>query len=338
MMQFEAKYYNGRDAGSETVTVSLVGDKLSVRRGDEVLEEYPFAAVKIKDRIGDLPRHMTFPSGGSCETSDNDAVDALMEFMGTGKTARMVHKLEMKKRYVIFASVFTVAFVLGMFFYGVPMLAKGVAFALPVETNIRLGASTLSALDKHLFSESTLSEEVKRRLMGRFNKLLDDMSKGFGYRMVFRSGGRIGANAMALPNGTVIFTDELINLAENDEEIVSVMAHELGHVAQRHGIRTLLQHSFMSAVAIAVTGDVSSLTVGIPTFLVESKYSREFEREADNFAIKMLIKHDIPVKHFADMLDHLTEGRGKDGKVFTYLSSHPAPAERIKMIREAEVE
>ena len=338
MMQFKARYYNGKDAGSENVTVYLTGDKLSVRRDEEVLAEYPFSSVKIKDRIGDLPRHMSFPSGASCETSDNDAVDAVMDYMGSGKTSRMVHKLEMKKRYVVFASVFTVVFVVGMFFYGVPLLAKGVAFALPVEANMKLGRSTLSFLDKHVFSESTLSEEDEIRLRRRFNELLRDMPKGFAYRLLFRSGGAIGANAMALPNGTVIFTDELVHLAENDDEVVSVMAHELGHVAGRHGIRTLLQHSFMSAVAIAVTGDVSSLTVGIPTFLVESKYSREFEREADEFAVNMLIKQDIPVKHFADMLEHLTEGRGKDGKVFTYISSHPAPAERIEMIREAEVE
>lgn len=336
MIEFEAKYYNGRDAGVTDVTVSLVGDKIIVRNGEVVLAEYPFTAVKVKDRIGNMPRHVTFPSGASCEIADNDAVDAMLESVGIGKVSRVVHKLEMKKRYVFVSLAFTILFVLGMFFYGVPFVAKAVAFALPVEANLKVGSQTLNILDKRIFSESELPEVEKARYRAEFNRLLDDMPEGFQYRLLFRKGGAIGANAMALPSGTIIFTDELINLAQNDEQVVSVMAHELGHVSNRHGIRTLLQHSVMSAVAVAVTGDVSSLTVGIPAFLIEAKYSREFEREADKFAVNMMKNNDIPVLHFADMLEILTEGKGKDGKVFNYISSHPAPEERIKYMREVD--
>jgi len=338
MMQFKAQYYNGRDAGVEPVDVYLSDGKLSVRRGEEIVTEYPFAAVKIKDRIGDLPRHMTFPDGSSCETQDNAAVDAMLEEMKMGKASRIVHMLEMKKRYVLFSLLFTVLFALGMFFYGVPLMAKGVAFALPVDASVQIGEGTLDVLDKHIFSASKLSADEQNRLKKKFRLLLGDMPKGFDYRIIFRSGGRIGANAMALPNGTIIFTDELVNIAGNDDQVVSVMAHELGHVVNRHGIRTLLQHSMMSVVAIALTGDISSLTVGIPAFLVESKYSREFEREADRFAVDMMLDKGIPVRSFAEMLERLTDEKGEDGKVFSYISSHPTTEERIKMIREVSSE
>jgi Zn-dependent protease with chaperone function len=119
--------------------------------------------------------------------------------------------------------------------------------------------------------------------------------------------------------------------------VASVLAHELGHVVERHGIRTVLQHSIISMVAIVLTGDVSSLTVGLPALLVKAKYSREFEKEADAYALNMLSNHKIPAKYFAAMLERLTqdsEDKGKD--IMTYISSHPSTADRIKMIEEAE--
>ena len=54
------------------------------------------------------------------------------------------------------------------------------------------------------------------------------------YRLELRSGEALGANALALPSGIVIMTDDLVALAKSDDEIGAVMAHELGHVRGRH--------------------------------------------------------------------------------------------------------
>ncbi len=174
--------------------------------------------------------------------------------------------------------------------------------------------------------------------MDSFNRLLKDLPEGFRYRLLFRDGGELGANALALPDGAVIVTDQLIEIAEEHEEVVSVLAHELGHVVRRHGVRTVLQSSVVSAVAIAFTGDISSLTIGIPTLLVESKYSKVFEKEADRFAVDMLKAQGIEEVHFANMLTRLSNiNGGGESKILTYISSHPSTKERVQMIKNSSV-
>ncbi len=59
----------------------------------------------------------------------------------------------------------------------------------------------------------------------------------------FRASPIIGANAFALPGGIVIVTDQLMQLAEHDDEILAVLAHEIGHVKHRHVLRGLPQDS-----------------------------------------------------------------------------------------------
>jgi Zn-dependent protease with chaperone function len=58
-------------------------------------------------------------------------------------------------------------------------------------------------------------------------------------QLLFRDGGSVGANAFALPGGTVIATDQFIQLSENDDEIIAVLAHEIGHVRHQHSLRQI---------------------------------------------------------------------------------------------------
>ena len=86
----------------------------------------------------------------------------------------------------------------------------------------------------------------------------------------------MGANAFALPNGTIVVTDDLVKLAEHDDELVAVLAHEIGHVVSRHALRRVLQDSGVMLLVAGITGDIvsiSSLAAALPTLLIEAKYS-----------------------------------------------------------------
>jgi Zn-dependent protease with chaperone function len=67
-----------------------------------------------------------------------------------------------------------------------------------------------------------------------------------------------------------------------------VLAHEAGHVIGRHGLRQVLQNSMTTLFVLYATGDASSLGVALPVVLVQAGYSREFEAEADRFALDLL--------------------------------------------------
>ncbi len=171
-----------------------------------------------------------------------------------------------------------------------------------------------------------------------FSKMISGIEGAGGYRLELRSSKRLGANALALPSGEVVVTDQLVELAKNDDEIVAVLAHEIGHLRQRHGLRRLLQDSATVLLVAAVTGDLSSiasLATALPAILLQAKYSRDFEREADDFALDYMKRHDISPEAFGAILLRMERRRGAAADVPDYLSTHPATRERAERSRIA---
>jgi len=135
---------------------------------------------------------------------------------------------------------------------------------------------------------------------------------------------------------------------------VAVLAHELGHVKQRHAFRQSIQSTISGLVLAAATGDVSSMASGLPTVLVQMQYSRDHELEADGFALQALQNACLPPKAFAEILyrlqnqpfDDEEESAGEaekeesssqtQGPMSDMLSTHPNTIDRIKPFMEAE--
>ena len=154
---------------------------------------------------------------------------------------------------------------------------------------------------------------------------------------MFRQGDAIGANAFALPSGIIVFTDEIIALSKDDRELLAVFAHELAHVKYRHTMRQVLQNSVTGLLVIMLTGDVgsaSSLAAALPTLLVQTKFSRDFESEADNFAIVLLKQQGVSPVYLGDILERMRKLMG-DGVMPGFMSTHPSTSDRIKKFQHA---
>jgi len=72
-----------------------------------------------------------------------------------------------------------------------------------------------------------------------------------------------------------------------------VLAHELAHVRQRHGMRLLVQATLLGAATSMALGDFSSLLAAAPALIGQLGYSREFERDADDETIALLRANDV---------------------------------------------
>jgi Zn-dependent protease with chaperone function len=158
-------------------------------------------------------------------------------------------------------------------------------------------------------------------------------------RLDFRDAPSLGPNAFALPDGQVVMTDQLVSLVSDDDELLAVLAHEAGHHEHRHGMRRGLESSAAVVVIGFLFGDLSgtgSLSVSIPTLLVNSGFSRRHEREADEFAFALLPRHGISPDAFARVMARLSgdEGHSPAGPI-GYLSTHPPSDERIQAARRA---
>jgi Zn-dependent protease with chaperone function len=120
----------------------------------------------------------------------------------------------------------------------------------------------------------------------------------------------LGANAFALSCTTLTFTDDLVELASDDEELLAVYLHELGHARLRHVERSLLQSSAWLVMLTLITGDLSGvgeLILSLPLVIGQTAYSREFERAADEFAVDALIEAGVSPLKLATILERLEQ-------------------------------
>ena len=100
-------------------------------------------------------------------------------------------------------------------------------------------------------------------------------------------------------------------------------------------MRGVIQTSIMSILVTWYVGDISGLAAAAPTALLEANYSRALEQDADFFAIEALQLNRTPVGFLIDILRRLDQERGRDGftAATAYLSSHPATADRLELLR-----
>jgi Zn-dependent protease with chaperone function len=291
-----------------------------------------FQELTIPSRLGNTPRRIHLPDGGELEVMDNDAVDAVLDVYGR-RGHDWLHRLESRLLAVLVATAVVLGAGALFLWYGVPAIARHAAFAVSPQLASHIGEGTLDVLDQS-FEPSQLPEARQAALRQAFAGIVDQAEAGYAYRLEFRRGRMIGANAFALPSGAVVVTDELVALAENDEEIVAVLAHEVGHVVYRHGLRQAIQSSMLAIAIVLVTGDLSSTSgfvAALPTLLAETHFSRDFEREADEYAARYLATRDIDACRLGALLERMQEASG-GGVEVPFLSTHPSTRERIQAL------
>jgi Zn-dependent protease with chaperone function len=335
MTTIAASFFDGRTARLHPVTVGIVSGRLTVT-GEAVRREEPIEAVDITDAIGRTPRLMRFADGAVCEITEIDAFANLLAEHGIRQSA--VSRWERERGWIVASAA---GFILALWLayrFGVPAMATAAADALSPAVLQQIGGGALDLLDRTVFDESALPAGRQQEIAREFRSLeLPDLVEPLRPRLTFRRSETLGANALALPSGVVVVTDGLVTLAKDDREILAVLAHEAGHIARRHGVRHLLQSSAITAFIAWYVGDISSIVATAPTLLIDAKYSRDFEREADDYAAAVLRKNGIPLEHLANILQRLEtaprEGRTGRSPYPDYLSTHPATEERLRRLR-----
>ncbi|HET9181471.1 MAG TPA: M48 family metalloprotease [Candidatus Angelobacter sp.] len=148
-------------------------------------------------------------------------------------------------------------------------------------------------------------------------------------------------NAMALPGGFFYVNSGLILAADNEAELAGVMAHEIAHVALRHGTRGQTRAdiaNIMSIPLIFVGGGIGYAArqvagIGLPmTFL---KFSRGFEAEADFFGVQYMYKAGYDPNQFVNFFEKIqAQEKKKPGSLAKAFSTHPQTPDRIEKTQE----
>jgi predicted Zn-dependent protease len=334
-MVIRGRLREGAIACEIPVEIQVDGDALLIA-GAEKSSRVPRDTIRADAPLPGVARMLTLPDGSQIETDDGDAVAML--FATPSRIDAAAYWLESRWAAAL-ASIPLIA-VLAWLVVGVllPRAADPVARMVSPRIELVLGKRTLATLDRVALKPSRLDADTRLRIERQFRSFVAGERGEEKYQLAFRSG--MGPNAFALPGGIIVVTDEMVKLAESDAELIAVLAHEIGHVRGRHALRLILQDSGVIVLVTALAGDAASMTLlaaALPTVLLQSHYSREFETEADDYAFAQLKSHGVSPQAFADMMQRLQRadrGASQSGAL-RYFSTHPLTEERIEQAEKA---
>ncbi len=299
--------------------------------------EFAAAELRISPRLGRMERIVTLPRLGQLQMQDSPLLDEWLP--ERDRIESWAHRLERLRGAAIGAAVVTVVGVVLFFHVGLPWMAERLAPVIPRPMERAVGEQAMAILDATQLAPSRLSSERRRELDVQFRALVAGLPREFDYQLAFRHAPKLGPNAFALPDGRLVVTDQLVELAASDAEVLAVLAHEAGHHEHRHGMRQALESSAVVVVAGFLFGDLSgtgSLSVSVPVLLLESGFSRDHEREADAFAFALLRRQGRSPADFAAIMQRLSDHHGgQDIGPVSYLSTHPPSGERVEAARRA---
>lgn len=214
-------------------------------------------------------------------------------------------------------------------------LARALAEKVPVEWERQLGDRVFEQVQ----AKGDITDDPES--LARLKRITVPLLKGIPearFTFKFHVSRDTNINAFALPGGHVVVNSGLLTAARRSEEVAGVLAHEIAHVTQRHSIRSLIESAGLSMMFQAVVGDQSGLLGTLTSgsqFLFQQKYSRDFEREADDVGWEYLIKAKIDPRgmiEFFTVLKELEKSNAALGAMngaLNFASTHPASQERI---------
>jgi predicted Zn-dependent protease len=151
-------------------------------------------------------------------------------------------------------------------------------------------------------------------------------------------------NAMSLPGGYVYVTRGMLAHLDNEDQLATVLAHEIGHVAARHAARQAWQQQIGQGLLLggALLGQIAGLPAqdilnvgGMAAQMLFLRYSREDELEADKLSVEYTSLAGYDARQVIPFFQALNRIEQKEGQGLpSFLSTHPNPGDRIQHIRE----
>lgn len=211
-------------------------------------------------------------------------------------------------------------------------VARGVNF-YSITDEIALGKDMAQEveLESHVLNDAVVSEYVNR--LGQNIVRNSDATVPFTIKVLDSD----DVNAFALPGGFLYVNSGLILKAANEAELAGVLAHEIAHVAARHGTRQATRGELLDYATIALVfaggwaGYVIREAAGFAIPLGFLKFSRGMESEADLLGLEYMYKTGYDPNAMLDFFEKLqTADKHRPGTIAAAFSSHPMTGTRIR--------
>lgn len=152
----------------------------------------------------------------------------------------------------------------------------------------------------------------------------------------FRAVEDESVNALALPGGYIFITRGMLDTLETEDQLAGVLAHEITHVTAEHSAQMINQQMSMSfllsLISTEKTPQVAVQVAQVAAQLTSLKYSRDYERQADDVGMDYLVKAGYSPYAMIDVMKKLQESSGQ--RPLEFFSTHPNPENRLELLQE----
>jgi hypothetical protein len=338
-----AIYYDGVSAARHEVAVELASTALRVHGPDgKLFAEWPFDALESLSAPDDVLRlgRAHNPALARLEIRDPQLIAALDQ---RSALVDRSHRIERRLRgRVIFWSIVATASLVLVAIVGMPRIAAQLTPVVPYGLERKVG----TAIERQARTAlSTGGPGAGFECGGSraddpgglaFAKLMGDIGEAAGLPLPLSAVivRRSDANAITLPGGYIFVFKGLLDKAETPDELAGVIAHEVGHVAHRDAVRTVMEAAGLSFLFGMVLGDFvggGAVIIAARTIL-QTRYSRSVEAAADAYSVGLMSKMGGDPKALAVILLRIAGTTHPGPKL---LIDHPETAQRVAAIEAA---
>jgi beta-barrel assembly-enhancing protease len=330
MTKLTGTYYDGQSSLGHKATVDIEKYELYFEVKDSRAQfSWLEKAIEYKNLGGNVIQLTYLNEHGNqelFETTIDDPIelqkakDALY-FLQRDVTSKLLfHNL--KAIIPIFIAVFGIMAL--AYFYAIPYGAEKIAenTALSVENE-------LGDLISTSFSKSMKIDTIRTEKLMAFYKKLNHHSK-YNIRLHVVNDDET-VNAFAIPGGKIYVFSGLLKEIKKPEQLISLLYHEMGHIEHKHSLKHIYRSLSRSLILSALLNDIngiSNIIIENANMLLQLKYSKELESDADKYSLESMYKEKIDINGFTGLFEILEKESGEGPPEI--LSTHPLNKNRIK--------
>ena len=322
-------FYDGITARRRVVSITLEDHSLAIVDNDTIVARWPYAALREQDA-----------SSGCLRLAARDAPElARLDINDPNLAAEILRRCPT----ILHAQNTGRAVKLQIVGWS---LAAAISLILTAIYLLLLAADRLTPLIPHAL-ESRLGDMVENHVRVIFGGETCATTEGSAALAKMQASLLAGApgeltiqlsvlsspivNAFALPGGRIYLFNGLIASAVSAQEVAGVLAHEIGHVVHRDGLRRLIQSSGSSFLIGLLFGDVlgASTLIMAGETLINSAYSRDQERAADSFAADLFLSIGQSPKPLGALLTRISKSEKSGIQNLRILLDHPLSEDRL---------
>ena len=213
------------------------------------------------------------------------------------------------------------------------------------QQEIQLGKEAAAQVEK---SMEVVKNPTVEAWLNRIGGKLAKTPEANAYPYYFKLVNEESINAFALPGGPMYVHTGLLKAADSESQVAGVLAHEMSHVALRHGVAQMSKAQTMQTLfglagaAAGMTGsglisEIGQIGSGLGLNLSLTKFSRDYERDADLNGARMMASAGYNPLDLAGFFEKLQAEMGSAGQpkgLEKWFTDHPAPANRRQYIEE----